>query len=322
MSSNSENVTQTELSVVIPLFNEEDSLEPLYQEIRKVCDSLKSSYEIVFVDDGSTDGSFKILQTLHAQDDRIKVIQFRRNCGKADALAAGFSKCSGNLIVTMDADLQDDPEEIPNLIQKLNEGFDLVSGWKKKRKDPFSKRIASKLYNRLTARLTGLKLHDFNCGLKIYRKDVIRSIRLYGQLHRYIPALAHLDGFRVGELAVNHRPRQYGRSKYGFARATGVFDLVSILFLEKYMKRPLHLFGLIGLSSFTVGLGISGYLIVLRILDLIDLSKRPLFMVGVLLTILGFQFISIGLLGEMIASKRQDEQRFSIKSSLGFDGSE
>lgn len=319
MSSNFEQKTSTELSIVIPLFNEEDSLEPLYREVLRICEDLAKSFEIVFVDDGSTDGSFKILQKLHRNDDRVRAIQFRRNCGKAEALAAGFSRCSGELIVTLDADLQDDPEEIPNLIGKLDEGFDLVSGWKRKRRDPLSKRIASRFYNRLTARLTGLKLHDFNCGLKIYRREVVKSIRLYGQLHRYIPALAHLDGFRVGELSVNHRPRRYGKSKYGLARATGVFDLVSILFLEKYMKRPLHLFGLIGLSSFTVGLGISGYLIALRILDLIDLSKRPLFMVGVLLTILGFQFISIGLLGEMIASKRQDEQRFSIKSSLGFD---
>ncbi|NQT27602.1 glycosyltransferase family 2 protein [candidate division KSB1 bacterium] len=319
MSSNSENRTPTELSIVIPLLNEEGSLEPLYEEIRKTCEPLVSSFEMVFVDDGSTDGSFEILQKLHRKDDRVKIIQFRRNCGKADALAAGFLKCSGKLVVTMDADLQDDPGEIPNLIRKLDEGFDLVSGWKKKRKDPLSKRIPSKLYNRLTGRLTGLKLHDFNCGLKIYRREVVKSIRLYGQLHRYIPALAHLDGFRVGEMKVNHRPRQFGKSKYGFARATGVFDLVTILFLEKYMKRPLHLFGLVGFFSFIVGLGISGYLIVLRVLDLIDLSKRPLFMVGVLLTILGFQFISIGLLGEMIASKRQDEQRFSIKSSLGFD---
>jgi glycosyltransferase involved in cell wall biosynthesis len=319
MSMNSEPVSSTELSVVIPLLNEEDSLEPLYEEIRNTCEGLVSSFEIVFVDDGSTDGSFEILQKLHQKDERIKVIQFRRNCGKAEALAAGFSKCSGDLIVTLDADLQDDPEEIPNLILKINEGFDLVSGWKKKRKDPLSKRLPSKMYNRLTSRLTGIRLHDFNCGLKIYRREVVKSIRLYGQLHRYIPALAHLDGFRVGELKVNHRPRKFGKSKYGFARATGMFDLIAILFLEKYMKRPLHLFGLVGFFSFAVGLGISGYLIVLRILDLIDLSKRPLFMVGVLLTILGFQFISIGLLGEMIASKQQEDRSVFIKKTLGLD---
>ena len=306
------------LSVVIPLYNEADSLNELTREVLQVCDTEHINVEVILIDDGSTDETFSCIESLHKQDQRIKGIQFRRNRGKADALAAGFDAAAGSLIVTMDGDLQDDPAEIPRLIRQLD-GYDMISGWKKRRKDPLNKRIPSKFYNRLTSRLTGLRLHDFNCGLKIYRRDVVRSIRLYGQLHRYIPALAHLAGFRVGEVIVNHRARKFGRSKYGFFRFTGMFDLVSILFLEKYMKRPLHLFGLIGTVSFTIGLGISGYLIVMRILNLIDLSKRPLFMVGVLLTILGFQFISIGLLGEMIASGRQQSTRFHIKKIVGFD---
>ena len=306
------------LSVVIPLYNEADSLNELTREVLQVCDTEHINVEVILIDDGSTDETFSCIESLHKQDQRIKGIQFRRNRGKADALAAGFDAAAGSLIVTMDGDLQDDPAEIPRLIRQLD-GYDMISGWKKRRKDPLNKRIPSKFYNRLTSRLTGLRLHDFNCGLKIYRRDVVRSIRLYGQLHRYIPALAHLAGFRVGEVIVNHRARKFGRSKYGFFRFTGMFDLVSILFLEKYMKRPLHLFGLSGTVSFTIGLGISGYLIVMRILNLIDLSKRPLFMVGVLLTILGFQFISIGLLGEMIASGRQQSTRFHIKKIVGFD---
>jgi glycosyltransferase involved in cell wall biosynthesis len=306
------------LSVVIPLFNEAESLNELTREILQVCDAYQINVEIILIDDGSTDETFSRIESLHRLDQRIKGIQFRRNRGKADALAAGFDAAKGNLIVTMDGDLQDDPAEIPKLIEQMD-GYDMISGWKKRRKDPLSKRIPSKFYNRLTSRLTGLRLHDFNCGLKIYRREVVKSIRLYGQLHRYIPALAHLAGFRVGEVIVNHRARKFGRSKYGFFRFTGMFDLISILFLEKYMKRPLHLFGLIGTVSFTIGLGISGYLIVMRILNLIDLSKRPLFMVGVLLSILGFQFISIGLLGEMIASGRQQSTGLHVKKTLGLD---
>jgi glycosyltransferase involved in cell wall biosynthesis len=296
------------LSVVIPLFNEAESLDELTREILLVCDSNQIEVEVILIDDGSTDETFSRIESLHRLDQRIKGIQFRRNRGKADALAAGFDAANGNLVVTMDGDLQDDPAEIPKLIEQLD-GYDMISGWKKRRKDPLNKRIPSKFYNRLTSRLTGLRLHDFNCGLKIYRREVVKSIRLYGQMHRYIPALAHLAGFRVGEVIVNHRARKF----------TGMFDLISILFLEKYMKRPLHLFGLIGAVSFTIGLGISGYLIVMRILDLIDLSKRPLFMVGVLLSILGFQFISIGLLGEMIASSRQQSTGLHIKKTLGLD---
>lgn len=316
MSSNS---ISPDLSVVIPVLNESESLNSLVSEIQSICLNQGLTFEIIFIDDGSTDGSLDLIEKLHKKNPDVKAVQFRRNLGKAEALATGFEMASGRMVVTMDGDLQDDPAEIPNLIQALENGFDMISGWKKKRKDPLSKRIPSKLYNSVTSRLTGLKLHDFNCGLKIYRSDVVKSIRLYGELHRYTPALAHLQGFRVGEIVVNHRARRFGKSKYGFARFTGMFDLVSILFLEKYMKRPLHLFGLIGSISFLLGLGISGYLIVMRLLDLIDLSKRPLFMVGILMTILGFQFISIGLLGEMIASKRQESSRPPIKKMLGLD---
>jgi glycosyltransferase involved in cell wall biosynthesis len=306
-------------SIVVPLYNEAESVRELIDEIGRVMNGQSALYEVILIDDGSSDTTFEVIERIHEADPRIKAVRFRRNRGKADALAAGFQAAKGRLVITMDGDLQDDPAEIPKLVAKLDEGYNMVSGWKKKRHDPISKRLPSKLYNRLTARLTGLKLHDFNCGFKIYRRYVVKSLRLYGQLHRYIPAMAHLDGYRVGEMIVNHRPRKFGKSKYGFARITGMFDLVSILFLEKYMKRPLHLFGLIGSLSFTVGLGISGYLIVMRLLNLIDLSKRPLFMVGVLLTILGFQFISIGLLGEMIASTRQTQTKLPIQRTLGLD---
>ena len=306
------------LTIVIPLLNEAPSLQSLHDEICSVCDGNGIDFEVIYVDDCSTDGSFDILTELHKKDPRVKVIQFRRNYGKAEALSAGFAHAGGRLIITMDADLQDDPAEIPRLIAKLDEEYDLVSGWKRKRHDPISKRWPSRLFNFVTARLTNVRIHDFNCGLKIYRREVIESIQVYGELYRYIPALAAWQGFRVGEIPVNHRVRRFGRSKFGSSRLVkGFLDLITVLFLNRYMKRPLHVFGLIGLCSFLVGCGITLYLFVLRLLRTSFLSNRPLFLVGVMLIVLSIQFISIGLLGEMITHSGSHERVYTVRRTLG-----
>ena len=306
------------LSVVVPLYNEEESLPELHDQICTVCEKNHVPFEIIYVDDGSTDGSFDILKKIHGKDKRARIIQFRKNSGKSDALSAAFSVAVGAMIVTMDADLQDDPAEIPNLMQKLEEGYDLVSGWKRKRKDPLSKKLPSRLFNRVTSILTRIRIHDFNCGLKIYRKEVVESINVYGELHRYIPALAVWEGFRVGEIVVNHRARKYGRTKYGPSRFfKGFLDLITVMFLSRYIKRPLHLFGFVGLIFTLGGFGITIYLVILRIMKVIWLSNRPLLYIGIVLLILGIQFISIGLLGEMITRSHSSGHKYSIRRSLG-----
>lgn len=292
-----------DLSVVIPLLNEEESLELLYTRVTEVLLSLDKTYEIIFVDDGGTDGSFAILEELHRKDNNIKVIQFRRNFGKSAALAAGFSEAEGGIIVTMDADLQDDPREIPRFLSKIEEGYDLVSGWKFPRRDPLSKTIPSKLFNLATRVVTGLKLHDSNCGFKAYRSEVVRQLEIYGGLHRYIAALAHWRGFRVGEIEVQHHPRQFGESKFGLARfSKGFFDLITALFLTQYVRRPLHLFGWFGVFSLAGGMLINIYLAVLWFTGHRPIGDRPLLMLGVLLVILGGQFFSFGLLAEMVTN--------------------
>jgi glycosyltransferase involved in cell wall biosynthesis len=306
------------LSVVIPLYNEQASLRELYQEIRRICEEKHLVWEIVFVDDGSTDDSFQVLEDLHNSDPNVKALQFRQNVGKSEALSAGFQAASGKWIVTMDADLQDDPAEIPRLLEKLEPGYDVVSGWKKKRRDPISRRFLSRIYNRVTGWLTGLRIHDMNCGLKIYRQEVVRSLNIYGELHRYIPVLAHREGFRVGEIPVNHRARKYGRSKYGMSRIVkGLLDLITVLFLSRYTRRPLHLFGALGLLFTLAGGGITLYLVILRITRMVYLSNRPLLFIGVLLIIVGIQFVSIGLLGEMITRSHASGHIFKIRKSLG-----
>ncbi len=307
------------LSVVIPLFNEDESLPELYQEIRDVCEKRFKTYETIFIDDGSTDHSMEVLEKLNQADARVKVIQFRRNYGKSEALSAGFQAAAGDYVVTMDADLQDDPSEIPNLIDSLEAGYDLVSGWKKHRHDPLSKRLPSKLFNKVTSLLTGIKIHDFNCGLKIYRKEVIKSVNVYGEMHRYIPVLAQWEGFRVTERIVNHRARKFGKTKFGISRFTnGLFDLMTVMFFSKYTKRPLHLFGLLGLFSGLAGGGITLYLVLNRIIHRAYLSNRPLLFVGILLLIVGVQFISIGLLGEMITRSQNEASKHAIRQKLGF----
>lgn len=307
------------LSIVVPIYNEMESLFELQDQICRVCEGAGISFEVIYVDDGSTDASFKVLEELHNKDTRAKVIQFRKNFGKSEALSAGFSVARGKMIVTMDADLQDDPAEIPNLIAKLDEGYDLVSGWKKERRDPVSKRLPSRFFNRITSLLTGIRIHDFNCGLKIYRREVVESLKekVYGELHRYLPVIAHQNGFVVTELPVTHRPRKYGKSKYGVARFTrGAFDFLTINFLTRYRKRPLHLFGILGYLSFIAGFAISVLLTYEKLILDKDLSNRPLLVLGVLLIIVGIQFISIGLLGEMITASRQENDSFHIKRYL------
>jgi glycosyltransferase involved in cell wall biosynthesis len=311
------------LSIIVPLFNEAESLPELHHAINRVLQRMHVRAEIVFVDDGSTDHSFDVLRRLQQRDRRVRVIQFRRNQGKSAALAAGFARALGRQIVTLDADLQDDPEEIPHLLRELNKGYDLISGWKRRRRDKFTKRIASKIFNFVTNFVTGVKLHDINCGLKAYRREVTDSIRVYGQLHRYLPVLAFKEGFRIGEVEVRHHSRKYGKSKFGISRyASGFFDLLTVLFLTRYTKRPLHLFGLAGLIFFLLGFGISAYLTYERLLGGRYLANRPLLFLGVLLIIVGVQMVSFGLLGEMIASMHSRMPNFSIKSELGFGNDE
>jgi glycosyltransferase involved in cell wall biosynthesis len=305
------------LSVVIPLLDEEESLNELYSKILAATDPLKKPIEMIFVDDGSTDRSYSILEELHAKDPRVKVIRFRRNFGKSAALSVGFREAQGTFVVTMDADLQDDPAEIPSLLEMLEQGFDLVSGWKQKRHDPISKTIPSRIANSVTAMMTGIPIHDMNCGLKAYRKEVVKEVIVYGELHRYIPALAHWAGFRVGEKVVQHHPRKFGHTKFGIGRfSRGFLDLLTVLFTTRYMRRPLHLFGVWGILCFLIGVVIDGYLSVEWLLGRTSLSNRPLFLLGVLFIIIGVQFVSFGLLGEMINRQQKDETTYSIREIL------
>ncbi len=308
------------LSIVIPLYNEHESLVELHLEITETAQKLKQPYEIIFIDDGSSDASEDILEKLAATDPAVRVIQFRRNYGKSAALNIGFSHARGQFIVTMDSDLQDDPHEIPNLLALLENGYDMVSGWKKKRHDPLSKRLPSKVFNYFTSMLSGIRLHDFNCGLKAYRAQVVNSMTIYGELHRYLPVIAHQSGFRVTELPVVHHARKYGTSKFGAARFfRGAFDLLTITFLTRYQKRPLHLFGLMGLLSSLGGGLVLVMLLYQRLFHHVYLSNRPILFLGVLLIIVGVQFFSIGLLGEMLTSMRKNHPDVSIKKMRGFE---
>lgn len=313
------------LSIVIPLFNEVESLPELHARLSEVLDRLPQSAEVIFVDDGSTDGSMAAIGRICERDPRVRGVQFRRNYGKSAALAAGLARATGTYLVTIDADLQDDPAEIPRLLDKLDEGCDLVSGWKRGRVDSFVKRVTSSIFNRVTGMLTGVRLHDINCGLKAYRREVTDTIRIYGQLHRFLPVLALQEGFRLGEVEVKHHRRKYGRSKFGASRfASGFFDLVTVLFLTRYTRRPLHLFGIAGVVSFVAGAAISVYLAYQRIFLSTYLSNRPLLFLGILLVIVGVQSISLGLLGEMIAASAEasnPRQRYGIRSEVGFDDS-
>jgi len=309
---------EIQMSIIIPFFNENESLAELYQQITITMAATRQRYEILFIDDGSTDGSAAVVEQLHKNDRRVKLIQFMHNFGKSAALAAGFAASRGRYVVTMDADLQDDPAEIPRLYSRMQEGYDLVSGWKKVRHDPLIKRLTSRVYNYFTSLFSGIRLHDFNCGLKMYRREVVKAMRVYGELHRYLPVIAHRSGFKVTELAVQHHPRKYGTSKFGLTRFTrGAFDLLTITFLTRYRMRPLHLFGGVGMISFLAGFIISADLAYERLAHQVYLSNRPILFLGVLLIIVGVQFISLGLLGEMITSQRKESDTYLIKRCLG-----
>jgi glycosyltransferase involved in cell wall biosynthesis len=305
-----------EFSAVIPLYNEARSLDELCSRLIQTLATLTERFELIFVDDGSTDDSFAVLQNLHRRDSRVKAIRFRRNFGKSTALSAGFKKARGRIIVTLDADLQDLPEEIPSLLNKLEQGYDLVSGWKKKRKDSLIRKMASWLFNRATSFFTGVQLHDFNCGLKCYRRELVEELALYGELHRYIPAIANWKGFRVGEVKVGHHPRMHGVSKFGSERyLRGLFDLLTVIMLTKYPEKPLHFFGLLGTILSLSGLAINLYMAILRISGK-WISNRPLLLLGILLLILGVQFIFFGLMGELIVFSSQREKTYAVREQL------
>jgi glycosyltransferase involved in cell wall biosynthesis len=294
------------ISVVVPVHEEERTVALLYDELQAALDPLEQPWEAVFVDDGSTDGSFSALTRLHNAHDNVRVVRLRRNFGKAAALAAGFANAQGEVVVTIDADLQDDPTEIPRLLAKLEEGFDLVSGWKTHRRDPITRRVPSKIFNWVTGRVSGLRLHDLNCGLKAYRAEVVRGLRLYGELHRFIPVLAHYRGYRVAELPVHHRPREHGRSRYGVERyLRGFLDLLTVSFIGRYRYRPLHLFGGLGLGLGALGFAILVYLTILKIGGE-AIGRRPLLILGVLLVVVGLQFFSLGLISELITSQHEE----------------
>ncbi len=309
-----------EISVLIPLLDEVDSLPELSLLLEDELGKLtRGKYEVIFIDDGSTDGSFDMIRQINSRNKRFKCVRFRRNYGKSAALSVGFQKCRGKIIITMDADLQDDPAEIPNLVKKLNEGFDLVSGWKKKRFDPVTKTLPSKLFNYVTSKVSGVRLHDFNCGLKAYRKSVVKSLKIYGEMHRYIPALAHWEGFKVTEIPVQHHPRRYGKTKFGISRFMfGFLDLLTVMFTTKYFKRPLHFFGTAGVMLTLVGLIMNLYLTYEWAMGHTYLSNRPLALFGIALIIVGVQFISMGLIGEMMVKNfmMNNPNIYSIKQQI------
>jgi len=306
------------LTVVIPCYNEEDSLAPLFDELYEVLQALGRPYEIICVDDGSSDGSWNVLQRLHAADAaHVRIVRFRRNFGKTAALSLAFKRARGEVLATLDADLQDDPHELPKLLAKLDEGYDLVSAWRERRQDPASKTLPSHLFNTVVSLASGIKLHDFNCGFKVYRAQVVRELKLYGDLHRFIPVLAHWQGFRVSEAPVQHRPRRFGKSKYGWRRyIAGFFDFLVVLFLTRYLRRPLQLFGTLGAFSFLCGIVLGLYLTYLRLFGP-GIGWRPALFLDILFIVVGVQLISMGLLGEMIRNLAyRSEDEYSIQSEL------
>ena len=290
-----------DISIVIPVKDEEKSLPILYREILKAIKPLKKSFEIIFVDDGSTDNSTEVIRRISKKDKSVTLIKFRGNFGKSEALAAGFKKAKGEIIITLDADLQDDPAEIPKLLAKINQGYDLVVGWKKKRQDPLSKVLPSRIWNFMTATLSGVKLHDFNCGLKAYKAEVAKSLILYGELYRLIPILAAEKKFKITEIPVHHRARKFGKSKFGWERfMKGFLDMITVIFLTKFIKKPAHFFGTIGLSFFAIGFLIGLYITYLRITLGNIGGRQPLLLASILLMVIGVQLFSIGLLAEML----------------------
>lgn len=306
------------ISVVIPLLNEEESLPELALQLEnELKRATHNRYEVIFVDDGSTDDSYSVIRSINQRNKRFKAIRFRRNYGKSAALSAGFNAAQGFIVITMDADLQDDPAEIPNLVKKIKEGYDLVTGWKKKRHDPITKTIPSKFFNFITSIFSGIKLHDFNCGLKAYKRVVVKNLQVYGEMHRYLPALANWQGFKVTEIPVTHHKRRYGKTKFGFTRfIKGFLDLLTVLFTTRYFKRPLHFFGTIGTLFALSGFGIDLWLTIEWFMKKTALSNRPLALLGIALIIVGVQLISMGLLGEMITKNSLEKANYQISERL------
>jgi len=310
-----------DISVVVPLYNEAESLNELTRWIKNVVETNDISYEVIYVDDGSTDNSWKEVETLCSSNPNLKGIKFRRNYGKSAALNIGFNTAQGDVIITMDADMQDSPEEIPELLRMIKEdGYDLISGWKKKRFDPIGKRLPSKFFNKMTRKLSGIELHDFNCGLKAYSKDVVKNIEVYGEMHRYIPVIAKWAGFHnIGEKVVQHQKRKYGVTKFGMERILkGYLDLLSITFISRFGKRPMHLFGTLGTLLFFSGFVIGIYLTISKyFFDVFKMTDRPLFYFGLLVMIMGTQLFVTGFIAEMISRSSSDRNRYKIEKEIG-----
>jgi glycosyltransferase involved in cell wall biosynthesis len=310
------------LSIVIPLYNEEENVQPLYEQLKTTLEEVGREYEIIIVDDGSTDGSFDVLKRLHQDDERLKVIRFRRNFGQTAAFAAGFDLSKGEVVITMDADLQNDPADIPLLLEKVAEGYDVVSGWRLPRQDPFlTRRLPSMLANWLISQVTGVRLHDYGCSLKAYRREVVKNVQLYGELHRFIPAIANWMGVSVAEVPVRHYPRRFGKSKYGLSRTARVLlDLLTVRFLLSYSTRPIHIFGGLGLISFVAGISLGGYLSYVKFVLGEKIGDRPLLLLAILLMVMGVQLISMGLLGELVVRtyyETLDKPIYAVREVLG-----
>ena len=318
---------RAEISVVVPIYNEVDNIDPLVDQLVKALTETQRPFEILAVDDGSDDGSFEALRTAHEREPRLKVIRFRRNFGQTAAFAAGFDFAEGKWVITIDADLQNDPADIPAMVEKAEEGFDIVSGWRKKRKDAMiMRKLPSKVANWMIRKVTGVEIHDYGCSLKVYHRDVVKGLNLYGELHRFVPAVASSMGVRVEEMVVNHRARVAGESKYtGFIktikRATKVFlDLLTVRFLLSYATRPIHVFGVLGLLCTVTGTGIGVYLVAIKFLREAALAERPLLLLAILLVVVGVQFITMGLLGELIVRTYHESQTkpiYAVRQTLG-----
>lgn len=319
---------ELDLSVVVPVFNEEESIPELFEWIVRVVDDHGITTEVIFIDDGSSDSSWQVISTLHKSDSRARGIRFNRNYGKSAALQTGFQASKGEVVITMDADLQDSPDEIPGLVKMISEeDYQLVSGWKRKRHDPIGKTIPSKFFNAITRMVSGIKLHDFNCGLKAYHKDVVKSIEVYGEMHRYIPLIAKWNGYyKIGEKVVQHRERKYGTTKFGLERfVNGFLDLISVSFVTRFRKNPMHFFGTLGTLSFLFGLMVTGYVIGDKIYKLSqhlparDVVDQPLFFLALIALVIGTQLFLAGFLAEMIIQVNPKKSDYLIRERLGED---
>lgn len=313
----------TGVSLVIPVFNEEGNLVELTRRITRVMVDVRLPYEVIFVDDGSTDATWRVVQDLATEHEEVKGLRHRRNFGKARGLSTGFAMARYDLVMTMDGDLQDDPDEIPRFIEQINAGNDLVSGWKQKRQDPLGKTLPSKLFNACVRRVSGVQLNDFNCGFKAYRGEVVRNIRLYGELHRFTPVLASAEGYKIAELPVTHHPRTWGKSKYGWSRLPkGFLDLLTVTFITNFRQRPMHLLGLPGLLTLALGIVIGLWLTAERVVFNSAIGNRPLLLLAVLLVVIGAQFFGLGLLGELLVYDANEPEgaarRAPLRETLGY----